>query len=209
MPSHGLLSCKGGHPHLRRKLLQRLGHRRLRLGRRREGEHQPAAAGAAHLGANRPRAARRNHEVVELLAAHRQLLAQRVVLVEQPAERRHVARVQRRLALCRERRVPRKQAAEPRLVRLLLGLDVANHLGRRGGDARGGVHDADRAGELLHREERRAVRTLEAQHAAVRGRRVVHPRRRAVVPLLALVPCGVDLLLAQRARQRRTERAGE
>mmetsp|Transcript_16934 Transcript_16934/g.36698 ORF Transcript_16934/g.36698 Transcript_16934/m.36698 type:complete len:239 (+) Transcript_16934:233-949(+) len=204
-----MLSCKGGLPYLRRQLLERLGHRSLRFGRRREGEHQPTAACAAHLGTHRSRGTRRQHEVVELLAAHCQLLAQRVVLVEQPAKRHHITGVQCCLALGGKRRVPREQATEPGLVRLLFGLHVAHHLGGRGSDASRCVDNADGCGELLIREVRRAVRPLEAKHAAVRRRRVVDARRRAMVALLTFVPGSVDLLLAHRARQRRAERAGE
>ena len=85
-------------PYLRRLLLECFGDPILNLLIGREGEHQPPTSCAAHLGAEGSRGACDVDERVELGARDRQLLAERVVGVEELAERGPVGAIERLLA---------------------------------------------------------------------------------------------------------------
>ena len=129
-------------PYLRRLLLECFGDPILNLLIGREGEHQPPTSCAAHLGAEGSRGACDVDERVELGARDRQLLAERVVGVEELAERGPVGAIERLLARGDELRVLADERIPPRGVGFLLGLDVGHHLGGWGwgvgGEVEGG-----------------------------------------------------------------------
>lgn len=141
-----------------------------------DGEHEATTAGAAHLGAKGTSGASSIDEVVELLAADSELLADSVVAVSKCGkglDKVITTLGDGLLSLVKDLHVLLLEGLVPGHVSLTLGAHITDNLSGGRSNTGASVHNGDLDGELLLVEEGLVVSALEAEDTAEGGGSVV------------------------------------